>query len=72
MHPTLFLQHENDYRSPAEQTEQFYAILKVQGVTAEILRFPGSSHGGSTLGPVTHRRAQNDALLDWMNRYVRQ
>ncbi|MFY9809700.1 MAG: prolyl oligopeptidase family serine peptidase [Pseudonocardiaceae bacterium] len=22
--------------------------------------------------PLTHRRAQNDALLDWMNRYVRQ
>lgn len=69
--PTLFLQHENDYRSPPEQTEQFYAILKAQGVSAETLRFPGTSHGRSVLGPVTHRRAQNEALLDWMNRYVR-
>lgn len=68
--PTLFLQHENDYRCPAEQTEQFYTALKVNGVTAEMLRFPGSSHGGSTIGPISHRRAQNDALLDWMTRYV--
>jgi hypothetical protein len=22
------------------------------------------------LGPLGHRRAQNEALLDWMNRYV--
>ncbi|MHA6799419.1 S9 family peptidase [Bounagaea algeriensis] len=69
--PTLFLQHENDHRSPPEQSEQFYAILKARGVTAEMLRFPGTSHAGSVLGPVTHRRAQNEALLDWMNRHVR-
>lgn len=68
--PTLFLQHENDYRSPPEQAEQFYAILKTQGVTAEMLRFPGTGHTGSVLGPITHRRAQNEALLDWMNRHL--
>lgn len=68
--PTLFLQHENDYRCPAEQTEQFYTALRIAGVPAEMLRFPGSSHGGSVIGPVGHRRAQNDALLDWMSRYV--
>jgi dipeptidyl aminopeptidase/acylaminoacyl peptidase len=68
--PTLFLQHENDYRCPAEQTEQFYTVLRVNGVPAEMLRFPNTPHGGSILGPITHRRAQNDALLGWMNRYV--
>jgi hypothetical protein len=35
-----------------------------------MLRFPGSSHGGSALGPLSHRKAQNDALLNWMNRCV--
>lgn len=70
--PTLFLQHENDYRSPSEQSEQFYAILKSRGVTAEMLRFPGTSHGGSLFGPITHRRAQNEALLDWMDRHLRE
>ncbi|MGH3927169.1 MAG: alpha/beta hydrolase family protein, partial [Pseudonocardiaceae bacterium] len=68
--PTLLLQHENDFRAPAEQSEQFYTVLKANGVTAEMLRFPGTSHFGSMIGPASHRRARNDALLDWMNRYV--
>ncbi len=42
----------------------------MNGVPAEMLRFPNTSHGGSVRGPITHRRAQNEALLDWMNRYV--
>ena len=69
--PTLFLQHEHDFRCPAEQTEQFFTVLRVNGVPAEMLRFPGTPHAGSILGPIGHRRAQNEALLDWMNRYVR-
>lgn len=68
--PTLLLQHESDCRSPAEQSEQFYAVLKTNGVPAEMLRFPGTSHFGSMAGPPSHRLAQNDALLDWMTRYV--
>ena len=68
--PTLFLQHESDYRCPAEQTEQFFTVLRVNGVPAEMLRFPNTPHSGSVIGPIGHRRAQNEALLDWMNRYV--
>jgi dipeptidyl aminopeptidase/acylaminoacyl peptidase len=68
--PTLFLQHENDNRCPAEQTEQFFSVLRVNGVPAEMLRFPGTPHGGSVIGPIGHRRAQNEALIDWMNRWV--
>lgn len=68
--PTLFLQHEQDFRCPAEQTEQFYTVLRVNGVPAEMLRFPNTPHVGSILGPIGHRRAQNEALLDWMNRHV--
>jgi dipeptidyl aminopeptidase/acylaminoacyl peptidase len=68
--PTLFLQHEHDFRCPAEQTEQFFTILRVKGVPAEMLRFPNTPHIGSLMGPIGHRRAQNEALLEWMNRYV--
>jgi dipeptidyl aminopeptidase/acylaminoacyl peptidase len=68
--PTLFLQHESDYRCPAEQTEQFFTVLRVNGVPAEMLRFPNTPHSGSVIGPIGHRRAQNEALLDWLNRYV--
>jgi dipeptidyl aminopeptidase/acylaminoacyl peptidase len=68
--PTLFLQHEHDFRCPAEQTEQFFTILRVNGVPAEMVRFPNTPHIGSVVGPIGHRRGQNEALLDWMNRYV--
>lgn len=68
--PTLFLQHEDDFRCPAEQSEQYYMILKMRGVPAEMLRFPGTAHHGSLVGPISHRQAQNEALLEWMTRYV--
>jgi dipeptidyl aminopeptidase/acylaminoacyl peptidase len=68
--PTLLIQGENDHRCPPEQSEQFYGVLKVSGCTVEMLRLPGSSHIGSIGGPISARRAQNEALLEWMNRYV--
>jgi dipeptidyl aminopeptidase/acylaminoacyl peptidase len=68
--PTLLIQGETDYRCPAEQSEQFYTVLKANGCTAEMLRLPDSSHAGSITGPAYIRRAQNVALLEWMNRYV--
>ena len=68
--PTLLIQGEHDYRCPAEQSEQFYATLKANGCTVEMLRLPNSPHAGTIAGPPFLRRAQNEALLEWMNRYV--
>ncbi len=68
--PTLLIQGEADYRCPAEQSEQFYAVLKASGCVVEMLRLPASSHAGSIRGKPMFRRAQNEALLEWMNRYV--
>jgi dipeptidyl aminopeptidase/acylaminoacyl peptidase len=68
--PTLLIQGESDFRCTAEQAEQFYAVLKANGCTAEMLRLPGMFHAGSITGPIPVRRAQNEALLDWMKRYV--
>jgi dipeptidyl aminopeptidase/acylaminoacyl peptidase len=70
--PTLLIQGEADYRCPAGQSEQFYTHLKANGCIAEMLRLPGQPHIGSINGPYNVRRAQNDALLDWMDRYVRK
>jgi len=64
------VQGENDYRCPAEQSEQFYAVLKANGCIVEMLRLPNSSHTGSIMGSPIIRRIQNEALLDWMNLYV--
>ncbi|MCJ7623757.1 MAG: S9 family peptidase [Anaerolineaceae bacterium] len=68
--PTLLIQGEADYRCPVEQGEQFYAALKANGCPVEMLRLPGCSHVGTITGAPIIRRAQNEALLDWMNRYV--
>lgn len=68
--PTLLVQGEHDYRCPTEQSEQFYAVLKASGCIVEMLRLPNSPHTGSITGPPILRRAQNEALLGWMNRYV--
>jgi dipeptidyl aminopeptidase/acylaminoacyl peptidase len=69
--PTLLIQGESDYRCPAEQSEQFYTSLQASGCVVEMLRLPGGSHVGSITGAPVLRLAQNQALLDWMDRYVR-
>ena len=68
--PTLLVQCDHDWRCPPEQSEQFYTALKVAGCTVEMLRLPLGGHASSIVGPLEMRRAQNDALLDWMSRYV--
>lgn len=68
--PTLLIQGEKDLRVPAEQSEQFYTVLRASGCTVEMLRLPESPHSASIGGPLEIRRAQNEALLDWMIRYV--
>lgn len=52
--PTLLVQGENDYRCPAEQSEQFYTVLKANGCITEMVRLPGSPHGGSKTGAPPH------------------
>ena len=68
--PTLMIQHDNDLRCPVEQSEQFYAVLKEAGCVVEMLRMPGTPHGGSLAGPLEIREARSRALLDWFGKYV--
>ncbi|MCJ7622179.1 MAG: S9 family peptidase [Anaerolineaceae bacterium] len=69
--PTLMIQGEADWRCPAEQSEQFYTVLKANGCIVEMVRLPGSPHAGTISGAPVIRRYANEALLDWMNRYVK-
>lgn len=69
--PTLLVQSEHDWRCPAEQSEQFYTVLKASGCIVEMLRQPAGSHGASFSGPVPLKRAHDIALLDWFDRYVK-
>ena len=68
--PTLLVQSELDWRCPAEQSEQFYSVLKANGCRVEMLRQPGGAHGASINGAINLRRAHNDAMLEWFAAYV--
>lgn len=69
--PTLLVQGEHDWRCPAEQGEQFYTVLKVNGCPVEMVRLPTMPHAGAINGAPKMRRAQNEALLGWMKTYVK-
>ncbi|HZF55382.1 MAG TPA: S9 family peptidase [Polyangiaceae bacterium] len=69
--PTLLIQGEADLRCPPGQSEQLYTILKASGCEVELLYLPDSAHMASVTGPPAIQRAQNEALLEWMDRFVR-
>lgn len=68
--PTLMIQCEHDWRCPAEQSEQFYTVLRANGCTVEMLRHPGGSHGGSIGGPLPLRKSHLSQRLNWFNKYI--
>jgi dipeptidyl aminopeptidase/acylaminoacyl peptidase len=68
--PVLFVVGESDLRCPAGESEQYYRVLHSNGVPAEMLRLPNSAHLGTWDGPVPSRTAQNEALVEWFQRWV--
>jgi len=55
---------------PNPARARMHQLNSPSGCVVEMLRFPNSPHGGAIEGAPIVRRAQNEALLDWMNRYV--
>jgi dipeptidyl aminopeptidase/acylaminoacyl peptidase len=68
--PTLLLHGEDDLRCPIAEAEQFYRVLRDVGCTTELIRIPGCSHLGDSIGPLSARRAQNEGLLSWFLRHL--
>ena len=48
--PTLLVQSENDFRTPMGDAEMWYVALRKQGVPAEFVRYPRSTHELSRSG----------------------
>ncbi len=48
--PTLLVQSEDDFRTPMGNAELWYMALKKQGVAAEFVRYPRSTHELSRSG----------------------
>jgi len=68
--PSLIIHSENDLRCPIEQGEQLFSVLIDQGIEAEMLRFPDSSHELSRSGKPKYRRERFDAIVDWHRRHM--
>lgn len=68
--PTLMLHGEEDLRCPIAEAEQFYRALYDAGCVTEFVRIPGMNHMGDSTGPLSSRLAQNEALLDWFERFL--
>ena len=68
--PTLVIHSEDDLRCPLGQAETYWATLKLQGVDAEMLIFPGENHELSRSGRPRHRVQRFDAILEWFGRHL--
>jgi len=68
--PTLLIHSEKDLRTPIEQGEQAFTVLKYQGVPTELIRFPDEPHGLSRVGRTDRRIARLKHILRWFQRYL--
>ena len=67
--PTLMFHGEQDLRAPLAEAEQFIALMD-NSCTAEMEIIPGANHLGDSVGPLSASRRQNEALLDWFQRFI--
>ncbi len=68
--PLLIIHSENDYRTPAEQSEQLFTALRERGATVEVLRFLKCDHNLSRSGPPQQRVARLGAIVEWFERFL--
>ncbi len=68
--PTALLSGEVDYRTPLEQSEQFYEALKIRKVDTILVQIPEASHGIGARP--SHLIAKVDNILAWFARYAKK
>ena len=69
--PTLVLHSLGDWRTPYEQGEQYYAMLKKQGVEAELVLLPDEGHGLSRGGRTDRRIVRLNSILGWFEKHLK-
>ncbi|HUJ05935.1 MAG TPA: S9 family peptidase [Streptosporangiaceae bacterium] len=68
--PMLIVHSEHDWRCPVEQAQRLFVALRLRGVPAEMLLFPGEGHELSRSGRPSHRLARFEAIIDWWSRHL--
>jgi dipeptidyl aminopeptidase/acylaminoacyl peptidase len=66
--PTMLLTGEADYRTPIEESEQYYQALKLRKVETVMVRIPEASHGGLVARP-SNLIAKVDNILAWFEKH---
>jgi acylaminoacyl-peptidase len=66
--PTLLMAGEADSRTPPAEAMQMYAALRLAGVEAQLLRFPGTSHGTAFMRPSLFA-AECSAIIGWFDQH---
>ncbi len=68
--PTALLTGEVDYRTPLDQSEQYYQALKIRKVDTILVQIPEASHG--IVARPSHLIAKVDNILAWFARYAKK
>jgi dipeptidyl aminopeptidase/acylaminoacyl peptidase len=68
--PTLLLHGDADLRCPISQAEEWLAVLLGAGCEAELVRYPGASHGFLTQGPPSMAADYGNRLVQWVTSHV--
>jgi dipeptidyl aminopeptidase/acylaminoacyl peptidase len=68
--PTLLLHGDADLRCPISQAEEWLAVLLGAGCEAELVRYPGASHGFLTQGPPSMAADYGNRLVQWVTSHA--
>ena len=68
--PIMLIHSEQDWRTPLEQTQQFYTQLRMQQKEAKMVIFPDASHGLSRIGRPSQRIERMRHIRDWFDDYL--
>jgi len=61
--PTLFIGGTEDWNVPLMNSERLYQALKIRGVQARLVVYPGMSHAGW----FNQQKDWSRRILDWFN-----
>lgn len=68
--PLLFIHADQDHRCPIEQAQQFYAILKTQGVDTKLVWIKEENHELSRSGRPQARIKRLKEITEWFEKYT--
>jgi dipeptidyl aminopeptidase/acylaminoacyl peptidase len=66
--PTMLIVGSEDYRTPPEESEQFFTALRLRGIPTALLRIPGVGHQSMNSRP-SQMIGRIEAIISWFDRY---